>query len=77
VVRRLERLAGGQEPPDEAVLPGIESSLRGDGTLNAHVDKKKGDFFADQDHWNDVYEATAAVIYHEYLVAIEKEEWPE
>ncbi len=65
----------GDDPPDDAVVIGVMAAVKVDDTLSAWVDKKKGDFFNDQANWDALHHATAAVIYHEYLVAVEKGRW--
>lgn len=77
VLAKLGAKTGDDEPSDEAVLCGIRSALMADRTLEGYVATRKGDFFADDDNWDVLYRAMAAVVYHEYLVAVEKGRWPE
>jgi hypothetical protein len=71
----LSRVTG-REPSDESVVLGIVAALQDDDSFSAHVLKKTGEYLAEADNWPKVYRAGAATIYHEYLVAVEKKEWP-
>src|ERR1700749_765205 len=59
VLAKLKENAGDDEPSDDAVLCGIRSALMSDRTLDAYVDKGKGDFFADDSNWELLHCAMA------------------
>jgi hypothetical protein len=72
----LRALSGGEEPSDDSVILGITAALQEDDSFIGHVDRQGGDFLAERDNWAKIYRAASATIYHEYLVAVEKSEWP-
>lgn len=71
----LQAVAG-SEPRDESIVIAIMAALRDDDAFSTLLAKKGGTFLAEEDNWAKLYRAGAATIYHEYLVAVEKHEWP-
>jgi hypothetical protein len=63
-----------EEPPDESILAILQTTLKNDGTFWDHVTKKRGDYVIENDE--EIYRIGAGTIYHEYLVAKEKQQWP-
>jgi hypothetical protein len=77
VLARLKKFTGGEEPSDESVVITLMGVLREDDSFSGHVDSKGGgEFLTSDENWTKVYHAAGATIYHEYLVAVEKKEWP-
>lgn len=79
VLDQLREVTGGEDPSDEAVVAAIALALQHDGTFEDHVRKNQGAtaLADDEDGWTPIDRAGAAQIFHEYLVAVEKNEWPE
>ena len=53
----------------------LMAALREDGSFSAHLRKKGGAFLTEQDHWPKLYRAGAAMVFQEYLDAIEEGAW--
>ena len=77
VLSRLATWSRSEDPADVAVILGIQSALMSDDTFTEHVSRKGGDFLTEDANWDRIYRVGSGVIYHEYLVACEKEIWPE
>ena len=77
IVMQLGSWAGDEGPSDTAVVLGIVSALMTDDTFTDHIAKQGGDFLTDEANWEKLWRVGAGAIYHEYLVAQEKETWPE
>jgi len=74
----VREITGPDEPPDDAVVDAIVGAVKVDDTFSDHVAKREGaSFLADSDKWDQITHTAAGTIYHEYLVACEKDEWTE
>jgi len=63
---------------DDGVVQILGEAVMKDGSFESHVYDEGGEeFLADGENWVGLYRAGAAVIFREYLVAVEKQEWPE
>jgi hypothetical protein len=77
VLERLGTWSGDDGPADRAVILSIVSALMSDDTFSAHLEDKGGDFLMNDENWDRLYRVGGGTIYHEYLVALEKHDWPE
>lgn len=78
VLEQLRALRGEDEPSDQAVVTSLQVMLLQDGTFIDHAAANRGSsLLAEEEGWDKVAHAAAAQIFHEYLVAVEKGNWPE
>lgn len=78
VLTTLGGLTEDDEPSDDSVVVAVGLALRADDSFTTHVARRKdATYFLDPENWEQIYRVGAGTIYHEYLVAKEKHEWPE
>lgn len=76
-VEVVQEVNGGEEPEHATVIESMLGLLQEDDTFFDHAAKRKNsEFLADGENWFPLRRACAAQIYREYLVAVEKNEWP-
>lgn len=74
-IKQLEAI-GGRPPADHSVVITLMEMLRADESFELHLDDKGGTFLTEEDNWLKLYRAGAAVIFEEYLIAVEDGTWP-
>lgn len=63
---------------DDAVVGFLSGAVMRDGSFESHVYGIGDDAeLAKDGEWESLYRAGGAVMFHEYLVAVENGEWPE
>ncbi len=74
VVREVN---GGEVPEPATVIGSMLGLLQEDDTFFEHAaSRKNSEFLAKEENWFPLRRACAAQIYREYLVSVEKSEWP-
>lgn len=73
----LTLITGKARPPTQTVLGILVLTLRDDATFATFV-RKRGDglFLEDEENWQKLRGACAAMILEEYLTAIDEGRWP-
>lgn len=79
VLEKLRTLTEEEEPSaDQAVVTCVQAMLLEDGTFIEHAAKNRGSsLLAEDEGWEKIAHAAGAQVFHEYLVAVEKGNWPE
>jgi hypothetical protein len=77
LVTTFGSLVSDGDPSDASVMIAIGGALREDDSFTAHVAKKDAAMLTKPENWDQIYQAGSGTILHEYLVALEKHDWPE